>query len=144
MNKYFIKACWEIAFGTFLICWIIGAGLDMLRFHGGFLTNYLADLTFPPFYYIFIRGKTKKEEILPDLLFVGQWFGKSPERASISIFLVGLLMELKTFYWPQAPFAGTFDPLDILAYATGLIACYSFDKWTTHLLERNGGSNYKK
>ena len=141
MDKHAVNACWKIAFGTLLICWIIGALLSMMRYHGGFLTNYLADLTFPPFYYIFIRGKTKKEEVIPNLLFVGHWFGKSPERASISIFLVGVLMELKTFFWPQTPLAGTFDPLDILAYATGLIICYSFDKWTTHLFESTGGSN---
>lgn len=136
MNKNSIKACWTTAFWILLICWIFVAGLDMILLHGGFLTNYLADLTFPAWFYIFIRGKIKEGEDIPHLLLVGNWFGKSPERASISIFIVGVLTELKTFYWPQGPLEGTFDPLDILAYATGLIACYSFDKWTTRLLER--------
>jgi hypothetical protein len=135
MNEDLIKVSWKIAFCSLLVCWVLGAGLDMIRFHGGFLTNYLADLTFPPFYYIFIRGKIYKKETIPDLLFVGNWFGISPERASISIFIVGVLMELKTLYWPHGPFAGTFDPMDILAYAVGLIACYIFDKWTTHFPE---------
>ena len=141
MNKYLIKDSWKIVFYALLLCWVWGASLDMMHFHGGFLTNYLADLTFPPFYYIFIRGKIYKEETIPNLPLVGRWFGKSPERSSISIFIVGVLMELKTLYWPNEPFAGTFDLKDILAYATGLIACYSFDKWTTHLLEKTGGSN---
>jgi hypothetical protein len=117
MNRYFKVACWKIAFETLLICWIIGAVLSMMLYNGLFFTNYLADLTFPPFFYIFIRGKANKEEVLPNLLFAGNWFGKSPERASISIFIVGVLTELKTLFWPHEPWAGTFDPLDILAYA---------------------------
>jgi len=128
-----MKVSWKIAFGALLICWVLGAVLNMVHFHGGFITNYLADITFPPFYYIFIRGKIDKDEVIPNLVIVGQWFGKSPERASISIFMVGLLTELKTFYWPHGLWAGTFDMLDILAYAVGLTAFYFFDKWTTHL-----------
>ena len=39
---------WKIAYWVLLVCWVMGAALNMARVHGGFLTNYLADLTFPP------------------------------------------------------------------------------------------------
>lgn len=108
---------------------MFGAGLGMSHYHGGFLTNYLADITFPPWFYIFIRGKTTNKEVIPHLLLVGSWFGRSPERASISIFVIGVLTEFKTFYWSYGPITGTYDSLDILSYGSGLIACYLFDKW---------------
>ena len=126
-----IKVYWTIAYWTLFICWVSGAGLGMIHFHGGFLTNYLADLTFPPWFYIFIRGKTINKEVIPRLLLVGTWFGRSPERTSISIFVIGVLTEVKTFYLPHGLIAGTYDSLDILSYGIGLIACYLFDKLTT-------------
>ena len=131
-----IKVYWTIAYWTLFICWVFSAGLGMIHFHGGFLTNYLADLTFPPWFYIFIRGKTINKEVIPRLLLVGTWFGRSPERASISIFVIGVVTELKTFYWPNGPISGTYDAVDILSYGIGLAACYLFDKLITRKPEK--------
>jgi hypothetical protein len=108
---------------------VIGAGLSMSRVNGGFLTNYLADLSFPPWFYIHIRGLVTNGKNIPRLAFFGNWFGLSPERSSISIFMVGVITELKTYYWPGGPLTGTYDLVDIVAYAIGLLICYAIDKW---------------
>jgi hypothetical protein len=125
-----IRIYWITTYWTLFLCWLTGAILVMNHFRAGFFTNYLADLTFPAWFYIFIRGLTKNNQILPRLLLVSDWFGKTPERTSISIFVVGTIAELKTIFWPHGILSGTFDPLDILAYAAGLSVCYFFDKLT--------------
>ena len=118
---------WRIAYWSLFAGWVIGAALNMNHVDGGFLTNYLADLLFPPWFYIYIRGLSNPRGI-PRLLLVGHWFGQTPERAAISIFSIGTIAELKTMYWPGGPFAGTFDAIDIIAYATGLLICYLCDR----------------
>ena len=143
MNYKSIKYYWTIAYWILFFSWILGAALFMARFHGGFLTNYLSDLTFPAWFYIYIRGKIQNDQIKPHLLLVGSWFGESAERAAISIFIVGALTEIKTLFWPQGPIAGTFDILDICAYAFGLIACYSFDKWNISIDKDKQNQNTK-
>ena len=130
MKKENINIYWAIAYWTLLAGSVIGVVLNMNRVRGGFLTNYLADVAFPPWYYIYIRGLWPKKERLPRLILFGDWFGRSPERASISIFAVGTAMELSTIYWPHGLFAGTYDPWDIIAYSLGLLICYYFDKRT--------------
>jgi hypothetical protein len=120
---------WKIAYWALFCCWILGAGLFMLRYNGGFLTNYLSDIAFPPWFYIYIRGLRTEDREIPNLLIFKKWFGLTPERASISIFLVGLASELKTLIFPYGPISGTFDKYDILSYAIGLLICYFFDKF---------------
>ena len=115
------------AYRILLVCWIVGAALYMGHFKGGFLTNYLSDLTFPAWFYIFIRG-LNANHTTPKLLIFGNWFGQSAERAAISIFLVGVVTELKTLYWPGGLITGTWDPFDILAYAVSLAVCYVLDR----------------
>jgi hypothetical protein len=119
---------WNLAYWILLVCWIVGALLNISRFNGGFLTNYLADLAFPPWYYIYLRGLRKESEDLPKLIFFRDWFGITPERAAVSIFLVGTVTEFKTLYWPNGIVTGTFDIYDIGAYAMGLLVCYVVDR----------------
>jgi hypothetical protein len=118
---------WRIAYWILLICWVTGAILFMARIKGGFLTNYLSDLTFPAWYYIYIRGLSTAGRQLPTILFFKDWFGVTPNRSITSIFSVGFISELTTFYWPKGIITGTFDYLDIVAYAIGLLVCYCFD-----------------
>lgn len=99
----------------------------MARVKGGFFTNYLSDLTFPAWFYIHIRGLATTDNKLPHLLIFKDWFGATPTRALISILVVGSISEVKTLYWPTGVISGTFDYLDILAYALGLLFCYYFD-----------------
>jgi hypothetical protein len=122
------KPFWKISFWILLAGWIVGAGLNMARVHGGFLTNYLSDVAFPPWFYIYTRGLWQEDKKLPRLAIVGDWFGRTPERAFFSILLVGTFTEVKTYYWPTGIITGTFDPLDILAYCVGLTIFYYLDK----------------
>ncbi|MGI0016678.1 MAG: hypothetical protein ACREBU_24910, partial [Nitrososphaera sp.] len=87
-----------VAYWTLLAGWMLGAVLTISHVRGGFLTNYLADLVFPPWYYIVTRGLWSRKRGVPRLLL---WFGHSPERTAISIFLVGAASELSQRYWPQ-------------------------------------------
>jgi hypothetical protein len=125
MGNNEIKKGWSIAFWILLVAWIIGAALNTYRAHGSFFTNYLADLTFPPWFYIFIRnlGPAKRKALRPF-----QWFGRTPSRAFISIFLVGVITEVSSNYWPNGIFRGTFDYWDIVAYAVGLSIAWYFDE----------------
>lgn len=115
------KTSWKIAYYVLLIGWIVGAAMNMMRMHGGFVTNYLADLTFPPWFYITLRGKvTDRQKVIR----AARWFGETPLRAAVSIFLVGAITEISSYHFPRGPFGGTFDPWDIVAYALGLTICY--------------------
>lgn len=116
---------WKVAHWVLLVCWVVGAALNMARVHGGFLTNYLADLTFPPYFYIALRGKLTGR---PMVMKAVRWFGRTPLRTVVSIFLVGAVMEVVSYFYPHGPFGGTFDPWDIAAYAVGLAICYVVEK----------------
>ncbi|HOP05661.1 MAG TPA: hypothetical protein PLF13_00075 [candidate division Zixibacteria bacterium] len=116
---------WKIVFWVLFVCWVVGAALNMTRVHGGFFTDYLADLTFPPFFYIVLREKVTGR---PMVIRAVQRFGKTPLLAAVSIFLVGAIAEVSSYFWPIGPFGGTFDPWDIAAYALGLGICYVVDK----------------
>jgi hypothetical protein len=118
---------WSILYWTLLACWIVGAALVMARVRGGFLTNYLSDLTCPAWIYINLRGLSRSDQRLPRVPVFGNWFGITPERTFVSILLVGVVTEVMTLYWPRI-ITGTFDYLDILAYAAGLLFCYYFDR----------------
>jgi hypothetical protein len=122
-NRY-----WKILFWMSLISWITGATLFMARVNGGFLTNYLSDLAFPPWFYIYIRGLSTNDKQLPKLAFFNNWFGISPERAALSILFIGVVTEVKTLYWPVGIIPGTFDLADIYSYCLGLLLCYYLDK----------------
>lgn len=123
MKKYWIYLYWILLAG-----WVTGAALFMARINGGFLTDYLTDIAFPAWFYIHIRGLWTKDRKIPQVIMFGDWFGIVPERALISILLVGIITEFKTLYLPKGIITGTFDPFDILAYAIGLLICYYLDK----------------
>ncbi|MCE1200173.1 MAG: hypothetical protein LWW85_14490 [Marinilabiliales bacterium] len=119
---------WKVIYWLLFAAWSTGALLFMARVKGGFFTNYLSDITFPPWFYIHIRGLNRDSGQLPKLPLVGNWFGITPERAFLSILIVGTLTEIKTFYLPQGIITGTFDPYDLLSYLGGLLFCYLQEK----------------
>lgn len=123
-----MKKFWMISYGAFLISWVLGALLWMMRFHGGFITNYLADISFPGWFYMHIRGLHRTDNKLPSLTFFGTYFGVTPERAIISIFCVGIISEYITKYWPNGFIRGRFDTQDILCYAISLLIPYTIEK----------------
>jgi hypothetical protein len=121
MTENSFSPSWKITYWTLFAAWITGVAMYMWRVHGGFLTNYLADLAFPPWYYIVMRGILtggKKPYLL-------RWFGFSSERAAISIFLAGVVYEFGQRY---RIIPGTFDLWDIIAYGIGLCVIYLLEK----------------
>lgn len=128
---------WALAFWMLLPCWVIGAILFTYNVKAGMLNSYLADVTFPPWFYIQLRGLHRKDgrQLFGPLF--GNWFGQSPLRAGISIFTVGLISELFFLVWPKHLSSGTFDPYDILAYAVGIVICLVVDLWQL----KKGGVN---
>lgn len=117
---------WTVAYWILFSGWALGAALTMSRARAGFLTNYLADLLFPPWFYIALRRLAPPKGTAQ---FLTRWFGRSPERAALSILAVGIASELAQRYWPRGPIAGTYDPWDIVAYALDLGICYSWDRF---------------
>jgi len=131
MKNKTAKVYWTILYWALLICWVGGTVLSTCHVSGGFLTNYLADLSFPPWYYIYFRRLSKKENT-PRFF---KWFGQSSERVLISIFLAGIIFELKSYYHPNGFIpGGVYDIFDILAYAVGLLGCYYLDKYISNIL----------
>jgi len=65
---------------------------------------------------------------------VRRFLGRTPELAAGVIFLASTMTEISQYFRPKGIFPGTFDLLDILAYATGIGICYLFDRRT--LLQR--------
>jgi hypothetical protein len=48
--------------------------------------------------------------------------------AALALFAASALTEISQLGWPRGVFPGTFDALDLLAYASGLAVCYGIDK----------------
>jgi hypothetical protein len=122
MNNSNRVVAWKLAYWTLLVSWVLGAAMNMWHMHGGFLTNYLADLTFPPWYYIVIRGLSTTGKKPPFLL---RWFGVSAVRAAISILIAGVAYEMGQRY---RMIPGTSDLWDVAAYAVGPVICLAFEK----------------
>jgi hypothetical protein len=97
--------------------------LDMNHIRGGFLTNYGADLTLPPWLYIVIRSLDNPKRAS----WLRRYLGRTPELATGVLFLASAATEISQYFWPKGLFPGSFDLLDILAYATGLAVCYICD-----------------
>jgi len=115
---------WRVASYGLLIVWVGCAVLGMNKVRAGFLTNYGADVTQPAWLYIVTRGLDDPGRRSR----VKRWFGATPERAAMVIFLAAALTEASQRVWPRGVFAGRFDPLDIVAYAVGVGACYAIDR----------------
>lgn len=119
---------WLIAERILLVVWVAAALVHMypglgrrIHLRGGFFTSYAADLANPAWVYILCRRRPGNR--------LSRWFGRSPELAAGSIFLVGVVSECAQLRWTTGPFGGTFDPLDILAFGAGLFVCFVADKW---------------
>lgn len=116
---------WRIAYVVLTILFLLTVVLNLRHIHAGFLTNHLADLVVPAWLYVVARAPYDANQKRTFL----QWsLGRSPEFAAASLFIASALSEVSQYYWPSGLFRGRFDPLDILAYAVGLIAVYVADK----------------
>jgi hypothetical protein len=115
---------WNITSWLLLIVWLGCGLLDMWHVRGGLLTSYGADVTLPAWLYIITRSldNPTRKTILQRFL------GRTPELAAGALFMASTFTEIGQWFWPKGLFSGTFDPFDILAYASGIAICYMFDK----------------
>jgi hypothetical protein len=118
-----MRTGWKIVYWTLFAAFLVTAALNMLHVHAGFLTNYLADITGPAWLYVGFRGLDGH----PPRLFAST-LGRTPEIAALSLFAASAATEVSQLFWPHGIFSGHYDPLDILAYAVGISACYLGEK----------------
>lgn len=115
---------WRRAAWGLLVIWLGCAALGMSRIDAGLLTSYGADLTQPAWLYIIARSLD--DPCRTSLL--RRTIGRSPELAAAALFTASTVTELVQRFWPRGPFPGTYDPLDIAAYFTGIAVCYAVER----------------
>jgi hypothetical protein len=118
---------WTVAEYGLLVIWVVAAAMTMYPalgkatgLRGTFFTSYAADVANPPWIYITLRRGRNP---------LARFFARSPASAALSIFAVGVLSEFCQKYRPGF-IHGTFDPLDIVAYGSGLLICYLIESRT--------------
>jgi hypothetical protein len=105
---------------------VLTAALNVLHIRAGFFTNYAADLVVPALLYVGSRGLASPTGTFTLLR---RRVGATPERAALVWFLASASSEWSQRYWPHGLFPGRFDPWDIVAFGSGIAACYALDKW---------------
>lgn len=102
-------------------------GMQMFGVDGGPVTNFGADLLAPPILYFSTReGYGSRRN--------GRVWRMGPLGSLLLVFGLCALWEVAQMFdfsgTPLAVTRGTFDPLDLLAYAAGLVAAYYVDvRW---------------
>ena len=96
--------------------------MHMWRIKAGLITNYLADVTFPPWYYMVIRSRTTTGMKTPSAL---RRFSATPLRAAFSIFIAGVAYEFAQRF---GLIEGTYDTWDIIVYAVVLSICLTLER----------------
>ena len=120
MNTY----RWRIAWWSLFVVWMACGALNIYQIRVGILTSYGADLAIPAWLYIAARALDNPQRQTA----LRRSIGRTPERAAGTLFLASTMTEVTQRFWPRGLFPGTFDLLDILAYAAGLAVCYMLDK----------------
>lgn len=117
---------WLVVYYSLFLA-ILGTGaLNMLQVRGGFLTNHAADVVVPAWLYVATRGLHSAHGRTTH---IQRTIGRTPEIAALSLFAASTLTEISQYYWPHGVFSGRFDPVDMLAFAGGLAACYAAEKF---------------
>jgi hypothetical protein len=106
--------------------WLVDAALVMTHHRAGSFTSHAADLTLPAWLYVVIRSRYPSSSVAPLRL-----LGSAPPAAIAAlVFVASTATEVSQYFWPRGLFAGTFDPLDIVAYAAGVGLCLVTDlRW---------------
>ena len=118
-----VSAGWHLAWYALTAAFLVSAALNLLHVRGGFLTSHLADLAVPAWLYVHARGLSPAAP--PRLLL--RLVGATPWQAAALLLAACAATELSQAVWPHGIFAGTFDPLDLVAFAAGLAACVGAD-----------------
>jgi len=129
---------WRRAYWLLFAAWIGCALLGMNHVKAGLVTSYGADLTQPPWLYIVARSLYDPSRTN----WMRRTLGYSPATAALGIWVAGALTEFSQLIWPDGLFRGVFDPLDLVAYATGLLVCYLIERheMRTQSLRRVGSA----
>jgi len=114
---------WRLAWYGLTAAFLLSAALNLTRVRGGFLTSHLADLAVPAWLYLHARGLSPAAP--PRLLH--RLVGATPWRAAALLLAASAATELAQASWPRGAFPGTFDPLDLAAFAAGLAGCLAAD-----------------
>jgi hypothetical protein len=117
-------AMWRLLSWVLFGAILVAAVLNMTGTPAGFATNHLADLVGPAWLYIVFRGLAEPEKRNR----LGRFLGATPERAATILLVGSAATEFTQIYWPSGVFSGRFDPLDIAAFAMGLLPLYLVDK----------------
>ncbi len=115
---------WRMTWWLLFFVWTSCAVLGMHHIQAGMFTSYGADLTMPAWLYILTRSLDSPHRHIR----LYRYFGRTPELAAGTIFVASTLTEISQYYWPKGIFPGTFDLLDIAAFAAGISICYLIDK----------------
>jgi hypothetical protein len=101
-----------------LAVWIVDAALVMSNRNAGFFTGHAADFAMPAWIYV-VRRKARR------------WpFEAHPVALASIVFAASAATEISQLFWPHGPFRGAFDPLDLVAYAAGILPCCLADlRW---------------
>ena len=126
---------WHRVYYFLTAVFVATAALNMLGMRAGFMTNYAADIVVPAWLYIALRGHAPGGRRGP----FARMFGSSPTITSLTLFVASAFTEVSQHFWPEGLFRGTFDPLDILAFAGGLSACVLGE----HMLMRRANEELK-
>jgi hypothetical protein len=119
---------WIITYWVLWAAFVLTAALNMLHVRAGFFTNYAADLVVPALLYVITRGLAVGDR---RPAFVRRWFGGTPERTAVVLFLASTATEWCQRYWPNGIFRGQYDPFDIAAFGIGIAIVYVCDKWSS-------------
>jgi len=119
-----ITKWWRVTWWALFFTWLLCAIFDVFHVHAGLLTSYGADFTLPAWLYISARSldDPRRQTALH------RFCGRTPQIAAGVFFLASAATEISQYFWPKGIFPGTFDPFDILAYASGIGICYLMDR----------------
>lgn len=106
-----------------LAIWVIDALMVMSEIPGGLFTSYAADLTIPAWLYVVMRRSTQR-----GLFGWRDRLSRSQLLLATTIFAGSAFTEIAQYLSPRGPFPGVFDPLDIVAYASGVGICAAVDR----------------
>ena len=122
------RRSYRIALNALALVAFVGiGGMQMYEVNGGLITSYGGDLLGPPILYFSFREGYRMRRS-------GRIWRLSPLASLLTV-----LSGCAAWEWSQrfdlsgTPLviaAGVFDPVDLLAYTLGLLACYSVDvRW---------------
>lgn len=132
-----VRQRWHVAESILLAIWLLAGVIAMypevgraLHLSGTVFTSYAADLTQPAWLYLFFRALANPERSGR----LVRWLrarAYGPELLAVAIVVGASATEVSQYYWPKGMFRGTFDPLDIAAFASGVTVCWLIDRGST-------------